>query len=231
MTDSLYRGFWYRVNALFLGRAYARLVAEYRAEMDAVQADRERRGVALPEDGWVAENTTWTVSPEPDVTYPSDHRPVSDSDSPDHQWCASCLESWPCQPHVAYRLALIRQAIQDNETPEWAAEDMTWLLEHAHNMTDERDRVVEAVRHALELHKPLKIYGECGHEHEYGDPGTVDVENVGLTCQDGFETTICLECCALGMAQTEECASNHPYASGQPCWPCPTWLALEWKKP
>lgn len=63
MSDALYRGWRYRVQCLLFGQSYARLAARFRAEHAAIRADRARRGVLLPEDGWVCHNTTWTVPP------------------------------------------------------------------------------------------------------------------------------------------------------------------------
>jgi hypothetical protein len=60
------------------------------------------------------------------------------------------------------------------------------------------------------LHGPFKIYGECDHDHVDGD-GSVHIDAIGLTCEDGFEYSICSECCTNGREQTEECATYHDH--------------------
>lgn len=75
---------------------------------------------------------------------------------------------------------------------------------------------VDAVSH---LHREFRLYGECGHHHTEEGNGVISVENVGLTCADGYERSICRECCTSGSDyQTEECAANHEHN----CWPCRT---------
>jgi hypothetical protein len=70
-----------------------------------------------------------------------------------------------------------------------------------------------------ELHPEFRIYGECGHKHAEGDEGVVNVNDVGLVCEDGFMYSVCRECCTDGHGnQTEECASAHDH----PGWLCAT---------
>lgn len=76
-----------------------------------------------------------------------------------------------------------------------------------------------AVLAVLDLHNEFRIYGECGHQHTETGNGVLDVENVGLTCEDGYEYSICRSCCSDGDSyQTEQCVDTHKH----PCWPCPT---------
>lgn len=77
---------------------------------------------------------------------------------------------------------------------------------------------LQAVYAVLDLHNEFRIYDDCGHQHTEAGNGVLDVENVGLTCSEGYEYSICRSCCADGGAyQTEDCASHE-----RPCWPCPT---------
>jgi hypothetical protein len=81
-----------------------------------------------------------------------------------------------------------------------------------------------ALRAVLDKHSEFKIYDECGHQHREGDPGVLSIENVGLTCEDGYEYSICRECCTGGSGeyQTEDCASH----DHNRCWPCDTVQAI-----
>jgi len=82
--------------------------------------------------------------------------------------------------------------------------------------------VQDAVRAVLDLHNEFRIYDDCGHTHTEAGNGVLDIENVGLTCKDGYEYSICRSCCADGGEyQTEVCASHE-----RPCWPCPTHHAI-----
>lgn len=79
----------------------------------------------------------------------------------------------------------------------------------------------DPVAAALHLHREFRIYGECGHRHTEEGNGVISVENVGLTCAEGYEYSICRECCTSGSDyQTEECATNHE--GERACWPCRT---------
>lgn len=108
-----------------------------------------------------------------------------------------------------------------------ADRENTRLLTLLARTGEDRDRKAAHIQAVVDLHKPMRIYGECGHTHQPGDPGTLEVDDVGLVCEDGYEYTICLECCADGSAQTEDCATNHPHLDEGPCYPCPTRRALE----
>lgn len=108
------------------------------------------------------------------------------------------------------------------------------LADHVEAVTAERDRArdlaaaLEAQNAAvLALHREYKIYEECSHRHTAKDVETgmaVDIENVGITCEEGHAYSICWGCCAgEGEGQTEQCVSVHDLTH---CWPCPTARAL-----
>lgn len=44
------------------------------------------------------------------------------------------------------------------------------------------------------LHRPLRIYDECDHLHEDGDPGVIDTGEY-LTCEAEYRYSICAACC------------------------------------
>lgn len=84
---------------------------------------------------------------------------------------------------------------------------------------------------ALELHRESKIYDECGHKHKMADDYDVPaglhlIEDVGLTCEDGYQYSICRECCTDDGYQTETCVDNHEHGGSAACWPCPTHACL-----
>jgi hypothetical protein len=106
----------------------------------------------------------------------------------------------------------------------------------AHARTDVPDLLAEVDRLTAEngraraLHSEYKIYDECGHNHRYSEdgdlePGVIEVEDVGLTCEDGLQYVICRECCTHGgrQGQTVTCVDDHDHGV---CWPCPTLQAL-----
>ena len=88
----------------------------------------------------------------------------------------------------------------------------------------------KALDAVLALHRPYRIYAECGHTPSQHDAlteyGVEVVETADFeTCGVGFERTVCACCCAdQGEGQTLECASDH--VPGEDCWPCPTRRAI-----
>lgn len=88
-------------------------------------------------------------------------------------------------------------------------------------------KAFDAVRAVLDLHQEQRIYRPCGHAHPYdGDlpDGVVDIPDDAPTCQDGYITTICGECCTDTTGyRSEECTDDHT----GPCWPCRTVQAIE----
>ena len=59
---------------------------------------------------------------------------------------------------------------------------------------DESRRLQAQVAAVKALHRPFGIYDECGHEHEEGQAGVLDIPEVGLTCEAGLLYTVCREC-------------------------------------
>ena len=79
-----------------------------------------------------------------------------------------------------------------------------------------------ALAAVLRLHRPWKLYTDCGHKHVFGD-GSVEIEDIGLTCEVMYD--ICLECCTDGGDyQSENCASNHAHGKDLPI--CKTAAAI-----
>ena len=71
-----------------------------------------------------------------------------------------------------------------------------------------------ALRAVVELHQPFGIYDECGHQHDEGEPGVIEVDAVGLTCEEGRIQTVCRGC------DTEDGEVDEDTSDGD--WPCPT---------
>ncbi len=74
------------------------------------------------------------------------------------------------------------------------------------------------------LHSKFGIYDECGHKHtdeeyEREDSGVVDVEGVGLTCEEGLVQWVCHEC------DTVDGEPDEYTEYGE--WPCRTLKELE----
>lgn len=82
-------------------------------------------------------------------------------------------------------------------------------------------RTTAALSAVIHLHREFRIFGECSHtaeEHELQEIDVVTVPEVGETCHEGYQRSVCFECCADDGHQTEDCATNH----SDPCWPCST---------
>lgn len=117
----------------------------------------------------------------------------------------------------------VTAAAHDEFRRTWSARLDTLLSRAAlpvlNTTTDETAGLRAALDAVNHLHRELRLYGECGHRHTGAGNGVISVENVGLTCADGYERSICRECCTGGSDyQTEECAANHEHN----CWPCRT---------
>lgn len=86
----------------------------------------------------------------------------------------------------------------------------------------------KVVIHVLGLHRAFRIFEECGHGHQFTEngrlpDGVLNVENVGLTCEDGYLYSICWCCCTEESGyQSEDCGTDHPHEGPEACWPCPT---------
>lgn len=75
----------------------------------------------------------------------------------------------------------------------------------------ERDQAQATIARVAALHRPYSIYTECGHDHDPGEPGVLDVDDVGLVCDEGKMYDICASCCVhnSGSGQDMECMENH----------------------
>ena len=69
------------------------------------------------------------------------------------------------------------------------------------------------------LHVPFGIYDECGHKHHESELGVVEIDEIGLTCDDGKLQTVCREC------DTDDGDVREDTEYG--VWPCRTLKALE----
>lgn len=129
---------------------------------------------------------------------------------------------------TAVQVAVERLAAKDAETTRYHqqqhAEAVREIERPKADLAKQRDELQDRIDKALGLHAEYPIYGECGHEHtEATEDGVVDVDDIGLTCEDGRLTSICRACCTDSSEyQTQECADHH----AGPCWPCPTRVLL-----
>lgn len=104
------------------------------------------------------------------------------------------------------------------------------------NLTERPEDTIRRFAGALcrvaDIHKPLHIYGECGHSHTDEDVHNGTATDTGdfLTCQDGYQCTVCRQCCtdAIG-GQNEECVTEHNHAPGEPI--CVTAEAISFDVP
>ena len=105
-------------------------------------------------------------------------------------------------------------------------------------MTSSGAQLAVAMTKVLASHTEFKIYDECEHEHkpigktddeEYlFEPGVVEVEDIGMTCNHAY--SVCRQCCTDQQHggdwyQREDCANAHNAIGTAPCWPCQPWLA------
>jgi len=94
------------------------------------------------------------------------------------------------------------------------------------------ETAVERLEALRGLHKPFGIYTECGHDHteEELEAGLcIEVDLVGLTCDEGLLYQVCEHCCTddatFERYQTESCAEGHEHGAGEPI--CKTMAVLE----
>jgi len=76
------------------------------------------------------------------------------------------------------------------------------------------------------LHRPYRVYQECGHAHADGEDrgGVIDCGDF-VTCEEGFLYSACRECCTDAGGQTEACADGHRHQIGGSI--CPTAAILD----
>jgi hypothetical protein len=98
------------------------------------------------------------------------------------------------------------------------------LRKRATEIERQRDRLAAQVKRIRDLHAEFKIYDECGHRHSEDDPGVIEIENVGLTCKDGYQYSVCRTCCRDGDYQSLACVEHHDHTD---CHPCHTIRALD----
>lgn len=74
----------------------------------------------------------------------------------------------------------------------------------------------EVLAEVAALHRPWRIYDECGHDHtdeDYEAGRCIEVSEIGYVCDDGLMYVICRECCCdydgFNYWQTESCANGH----------------------
>ena len=80
-------------------------------------------------------------------------------------------------------------------------------------------RMADALDAVLALHQPMRIYDECDHAHEEGDPGVVDTGEF-VTCEDEYLYSICRSCCVENPEwpeQAEWCADKHDHRRDGHC--------------
>jgi hypothetical protein len=73
----------------------------------------------------------------------------------------------------------------------------------------------------LAIHSSYGVYDECGHDHQEGDPGTIEVEDVGIVCEAGHLYDVCRACHTVDGVTTED--------ADERSWPCDTRRAAEGK--
>lgn len=147
----------------------------------------------------------------------------------------------------------LRLTRADAEFVAHARQDVPALLDEIERLTErqaDRDRIGERLVAALEgaetetrrsnerlrqanarldavraLHQPRRIYDECGHTHTTDDPGVLDIDEIGPTCEDGYLHLVCIGCCLDDYGYpTATCADEHGH--GPDVAACPTTSAL-----
>lgn len=91
----------------------------------------------------------------------------------------------------------------------------------------------DAIARVRAIHGPYGIWDECDHQHQPGDPGVADIDDIGLTCNQLY--VICRVCCTNGHInaageylpeqQSEECVDRHDHGPRRPI--CSTITALD----
>jgi hypothetical protein len=101
-------------------------------------------------------------------------------------------------------------------------EDAPYVEELIAALEAERAKIAKIVT----LHRPSKLYGECDHKHTEGD-GSFEIDDVGLTCEDGFLYWVCDLCCVDGESgQNEDCWAAHNHTKDDTAY-CATMRAIK----
>jgi hypothetical protein len=94
------------------------------------------------------------------------------------------------------------------------------------------ETAIERLEALRALHQPFGIYTECGHDHveeDFEAGRCIEVDLVGLTCEEGLMYRICKHCCTddahFEQYQTEHCATAHDHGAGVPI--CQTMAVLD----
>lgn len=145
---------------------------------------------------------------------------ISEGDEAEYSNPEGAVESILVDVFTAYvhqRDAAVAHIERLHDNP--VARRMKQQRDHARDIAVALEQQLAAVR---ELHREWRIYDECGHDHTYDKDGNVPdgvvrVEEVGLTCADGYLYSICWTCCTDGVDgyQREECLS-HDHGKGKP---------------
>jgi hypothetical protein len=80
-----------------------------------------------------------------------------------------------------------------------------------------RARLVQGLK---AMHAPFDVFTECGHQHSESDTRARHVEGLGMVCDDGLVTTVCLHCCVADHAQAAVCETRHDHEPDRAV--CPT---------
>jgi hypothetical protein len=88
---------------------------------------------------------------------------------------------------------------------------------HDNNKIADLEAKIARVR---ELHSEFKIYDPCAHKHIEADldQGIAKyIEEVGLTCDDGYVFSVCWHCCTdSDYGMTLHCSDSHEHGKDSP---------------
>lgn len=72
----------------------------------------------------------------------------------------------------------------------------------------------------MKEHAEHRIYDECEHDHLPGEPGVIEVQEVGLVCEEGYMYSVCFDC----HTHDGECHEETPE---EQAWPCDARVAMD----
>ena len=111
---------------------------------------------------------------------------------------------------------LISELAMANGHIEWHRVELAKQIEMTNTLGAEVERLQAIATAILKLHSPFKIFEECGHDHsEDESPVAYEVDDVGMVCEDGYQYSVCVQCCTDGDFMTEECM-NHDHGKDIP---------------
>jgi hypothetical protein len=89
-----------------------------------------------------------------------------------------------------------------------------------------RARIVQRLK---ALHEPYYLYEPCDHHHALNDPLAVEIEGIGMVCDEGITAAVCRHCCTDFVVGTyvvrEVCVDEHKHLDGYAL--CPTMSIVE----